>query len=302
MVRIVNRLQRQRDNHLNRIAKANERELIQNYQIALKEVRTKLAALYETTNGSWIEAQKYNRLTNLEQQIAKEIGKLTGKNAQTLQKYLRETYRESYYYTGYILSNEVRADLGYSVLKSELVEEAIKNPLDRVGYLQRNRDNQSRLTRQLREQLTQGLIQGEAYGTTAKRLKQRLDVGASRAIRIAQTENHRVRSAGTLASMEQGEKAGIAIKKRWLATADGSTRDSHQELDGKTLDLDEDFYGESGSGPAPGMLGSASEDINCRCDMIEIVEGFEPNKRIVRDADIQPYKSYKEYKKEGLIS
>lgn len=302
MVRIVNRLQRQRDNHLNRIAKANERELIQNYQIALKEVRAKLAALYETTNGSWIEAQKYNRLTNLEQQIAKEIGKLTGKNAQTLRKYLRETYRESYYYTGYILSNEVRADLGYAVLKTELVNEAIKNPLDRVGYLQRNRDNQARLTRQLREQLTQGLIQGEAYGTTAKRLKERLDVGASQAIRIAQTENHRVRNAGTLASMEQGEKAGIAIKKRWLSTADGSTRDSHQELDGKTIDLDEDFHGESGSGPAPGMLGSASEDINCRCDMIEIVEGFEPNKRIVRDADIQPYKSYKEFKKEGLIS
>src|SRR5690606_38957743 len=135
----------------------------------------------------------------------------------------------------------------------------------------------------------QGLIQGEAYGTTAKRIKERMDVGATNVMRIARTENHRIRNASKLDAMIEGEKAGITLKKQWISSIDGSTRDSHQELDGVQIDIDEDFEGENGSGPAPGNLGSASEDINCRCSMIEIVAGFEPNTRRVRGVGITEY-------------
>nr|BDD44724.1 hypothetical protein 5 [bacterium] len=281
-----------------------EEELIRNFQIALKEIRGKIAKLHEDIDGkpdTWAEANKYNRLTKLEKEIAAEIAKLTGKNAQTLKRGMVDTYEESYYRTAFVLSTAVKSDLGFAMLDRKLVEKAIQNPLDRIGFLQRNRDNQQRLTRQLRENLAQSLIQGEAYGTAAKRIKERMDVGATNVIRIAQTEMKRTRSAGKLDSMYEGEKAGLELKKMWLSAADSDVRDSHQELDGVTVGLHEDFEGEHGSGPAPGMLGDPREDINERCTMIEVVDGFQPNERRVRGVGITEYKTYNEYKKEGLI-
>lgn len=297
----MNKEQRQAQKALDKLEEEARKELIKHFRTSLKELRGKIARIYERYDGDWIEMQKYNRLTKLEKEIAQEIGKLTGKNAQTLKKGMMDVYEESYYRTAYILSNEVKSDLGFAMLDRKLVEKAIENPLDRVGFLQRNRDNQRILTRQLREQLTQSLIQGEAYGKAAKRIKDRMDVGASKALTIARTENHRVRQAAKLDSMKEGEKAGITLKKQWVATIDESTRDSHQDLDGVQIDIDEDFEGEEGSGPAPGMLGAAEENINCRCTMIEVVAGFKPNERRVRGVGITEYKTYNEFKKEGLI-
>lgn len=287
---------------LDQLEEKFQRELIRNFQVALKEIRGKIALSYEKYDGDWVEMQKYNRLTKLEKEIGKEIAKLTSKNAQTLKRGMMDSYEESYYRTAFVLSTAVKSDLGFSMLDRKLVEKAIQNPLDRVGFLQRNRDNQSRLTRQLREHLAQSLIQGEAYGTAAKRIKERMDVGATNVVRIAQTEMHRTRQQAKLDSMEEGAEAGIVIKKQWVSSIDDSTRESHQELDGVQIDIGEDFEGEYGSGPAPGNMGSAREDINCRCTMIEVVKGFEPKERRVRDIGITEYKTYKEFKKEGLKS
>src|SRR5690606_33839412 len=149
-----------------------------------------------------------------------------------------DLFEESYYRTAYVLTNAVNSDLGFVLLDRELVRKAIDNPLDRVGFLQRNRDNQARLTRQLREQLTQSLIQGEAYGTAAKRIKNRMDVGATNILRITRTEMHQTRQRSKLEGMKEGAERGILLKKHWLATIDNRTRDRHGKLDGVQVDLD----------------------------------------------------------------
>lgn len=292
----MNKRQEQAERILDRLEKEFEKELIHNYQLALKELRSKIAKIYEDYDGNWVELQKYNRLTKLEKEIAEEIRKLTGKNAFTLKKGMMDVYEESYYRTAYILSSEVQTDLGFALLSKELIQKSIENPLDRVGFLQRNLDNQARLTRQLREQLTQGLIQGEAYGTVAKRIKERMDVGATDAMRIAQTEMHRTRNSAKLDSMAEGVKAGVTIKKQWLATIDGRTRDRHQDLDGKQVDVDQPFKVGNYEGSAPGNFGVPSMDINCRCTMIEVVDGFEPNYRRVKGVGITNYATYHDFK------
>lgn len=281
--------------------KQYEKELLSAYQKSLKEIRSQIALAYEKYGGDFAEMQKYNRLTNLEKQIAKEIGKLTSKNAMTLKKGIGETFEDSYYRTAYVIEKEVQAKLGYSLLNKKSIESAINNPLDRVGFLQRNRDNQQRLTRQLKEQLTQGLIQGESYQKTAKRIKERMDVGATNVQRIANTEMHRAQSQGRLDSLIHANEKGVKMRKRWISSLDGSTRDSHQDLDGVTIPLDENFEGEEGSGPAPGQMGSAAEDINCRCTMISVIDGYEPQVRRAREVEGQKgeiigYKNYNEWK------
>ena len=60
----------------------------------MKEIRARIAFSYEKYDGNWIEMNRYNRLTKLEKEIAEEIRKLTGKNAQTLIRGMMELFEE----------------------------------------------------------------------------------------------------------------------------------------------------------------------------------------------------------------
>lgn len=292
--------QKEREVALSKLEKEYEKELIRNYQLALKELRGRIAFVYEKYDGSWIEMNRYNRLVKLEKEIIEEIRKLTGKNAKTLIKGLMETYEESYYRTSYVLTNAVQVDLAFAALSTELIRQSIENPLDRVGFLLRNKENQARLTRQLRELLTQSLILGESYRTAAKKIKERMDIGATNALRIARTEMHRVRHQAQLESMKEGEKRGIVLKKHWLATIDSRTRHNHGKLDGVQVDLDEQFEIDGYRGDGPGLFGAPEMDINCRCTMLEVVEGFEPKYRRIKDVGLVRYATYEDFIKKGI--
>jgi len=291
----------QADRALDRQQRGFERQLISAYTASLKEIRGQLAVAYEKYGGSFVEMQKYNRLANLERRIGKEIAKLTGKNAVTLKKGIGDTFEESYYRAGFTIETTVQAKLGFAPLSKKAIEASINNPLDRVGWLKRNRENQALLTRQMKQQLTQSLISGESYQDAAKRIKNRMDVGATNVVRIAQTEMHRSQSAGRLRGLHQAASKGVIMKKRWSATLDGDTRPAHQDLDGTTIGLDEDFISNAGGkGPAPGQLGTAADDINDRCTVISVIEGYEPKLRRARGEGVIPYTNYNDWK-EGRI-
>ena len=81
---------------------------------------------------------------------------------------------------------------------------------------------------------------------------------------IARTESISALNEGTL----EGWQEGGVTSKTWLAAMDDRTRETHAEMHGQTVDIDEDFESPDGaSGPCPGSLGEAGEDINCRCSM-----------------------------------
>lgn len=275
----------QSERALGRLERSIERSLLNSYQSSLKEVRSLLAEAYAKYDGSFLEMQKYNRLTTLERNISKEIGKLTGKNAVTLRKGIGDTFQEAYYRTGFAIETTAQARLGFGELPKRTIEASIQNPLDRVGWLQRNRDNQARLTRQMREQLTQSLIQGESYQNAARRLKQRMDVGAENVLRIARTEMHRSQSEGRLLGLDQAEEKGLIIIRRWVATLDGRTRPEHQELDGVDANEDGLFTVDGVEVRGPGLTGDPEQDINCRCTVIAVIEGYEPEARRAREVE-----------------
>src|SRR5690625_1882277 len=124
MAKNMNKEQIERQKALERLEKEFERELIRNYQLALKELRARIAFIYEKYDGDWIEMNRYNRFTKLEKEIAEEIRKLTGKNAQTLIRGMMDSYEQSYYLTAYVLTNIVEADLGFTYLNRELVRKS----------------------------------------------------------------------------------------------------------------------------------------------------------------------------------
>lgn len=122
----------------------------------------------------------------------------------------------------------------------------------------------------LKDTLSDGYQAGEGVDKLAVRVTDTmtLRIGQSAEV-IARTEVIGAENGGMLEGWRQSD---IVKGKTWLATMSGGrTRDTHVEAHGQTVGLDEDFEVGDGSGPAPGQIGLAEEDIQCRCTMIAVV-------------------------------
>ena len=95
------------------------------------------------------------------------------------------------------------------------------------------------------------------------------DARGRRSVVIARTESTRALNAGQLAATQQAGFEG----KQWLSTRDNQVRETHDALDGQTRKVNMNFDSPSGaSGPHPGALGTAKEDVNCRCTTLSVAK------------------------------
>lgn len=249
---------------------AHEKNLVKVYSRALKEIKLLILQMYEKYGSDVDYAQMvaYNRLTNLEQQIADEIKKLTNETIKTTTSTLKNIYSEQFYLTGFAFEESLGAKLGFGLLNPDVIKASVLNPLDRIKWTDRMKDHAQQYVKQIQTELTQGLIQGEGYGKIAKRIVDKTGINAGKVIRIVRTEGHRVQSAGSLLAYDKTQTAadrlGLKTVKVWVATLDNRTRDSHQRMDGKEADDEGIFTLPSGATTeAPGLSGVAEEDINC---------------------------------------
>ena len=95
---------------------------------------------------------------------------------------------------------------------------------------------------------------------------------AARALRIARTESTRNTNLGSIAAMSSASDLGVPVRKMWISAGDAEVREAHQELDGQYVFADEAFSSTGGSPMHPGGFGEASEDINCRCNLIPFID------------------------------
>lgn len=122
-----------------------------------------------------------------------------------------------------------------------------------------------------RQAIVAAIAKGEAAGEGIEAIADRIrqvfaEASRLRAVTIARTE---LLSASNQGSVEGARQSGVAEQKVWLATSDDRTRDTHRDVDGATVALEEPFD----VGGAPMMFpgdpaGPASETINCRCTLL----------------------------------
>lgn len=149
-------------------------------------------------------------------------------------------------------------------------------------------------TKQINSMVLQGIIQGESIKDISKRIFGEIDSKANKeglsdkelgellkrnkqaAIRNARTLVTGAENRGRLDSYKKAEKDGVVMKKVWMATPDGRTRDWHIDLDGQEIGVDEAFVdGKGNELMYPGDPGGAPETVyNCRCTMTSHVVGF----------------------------
>lgn len=96
--------------------------------------------------------------------------------------------------------------------------------------------------------------------------------------RIVKTETH---DALMESKIEAGRQAKENILKTWVTARDEKVRDSHNILDGVTLQLDEYFTsGLGNTALRPGEFNDPADDVNCRCSLLIRKTNLEYNQEI----------------------
>lgn len=240
------------------------------------------------------EAFKYGRMDKLNALVNEQakLGALT--DISNLEKQGIKLYTTQYdgyawaYSQGYALPITGGA-------KVQLVADALYSDFYGASFDATVRKNLGQFAENIISTVTRGLNQGNAYSKIAKALTEVTDRSYSNALRVARTEGGRIQSQAYIDSLQLLDEVGAEYGKMWQSTVDSDTRPDHVSMDGEQADKDGVFHLPNGAtGPAPRMTGSASQDINCRCTSVTIINGEKPTERRIRGDGIVPYETYRE--------
>jgi hypothetical protein len=303
----------------------------------LKESYAKLAGIDPASY--WAEMTKYERYKKLSEGITdsyKNASKLSGKSIEAgLSSAMNESYNRQLYLFNWITAELPAVPLNEDLLKYSITgnidiwKKIQKQGLDKIyGSLGQYTPQAGTLTQLLTKNYTaeldrilqsvqNGFITGKSYTNQSKAIAgiigkyiKSTDTGTGvkyNALRTARTEGNRVLNAGSLANANRAASLGIDMKKEWLSTLDTRTRSGHQSLDGQRRDLDKPFQSSISSGQAPGQMGAAADNINCRCTTIMIVDNTEPTVRRGRNPEtgkneVISFVSYNQWAKDNGIA
>jgi GntR family transcriptional repressor for pyruvate dehydrogenase complex len=115
-------------------------------------------------------------------------------------------------------------------------------------------------------------LSGESMDKIANRILPIVDSNKSAAIRNARTMVTGAENGGRLDSYHRLEEDGVILEKGWMATMDDRVRESHAELDGEYVGIDDPF---SNGLMYPGDPDGDPEEVyNCRCTMVTRIVAF----------------------------
>lgn len=238
------------------------KSLERNYKESLNAVQKEIAATYAKHGDILTPAimNKFDRFKKLEANIAKELKTLEANKESIIKEYLYGVYDLNYTGTAEFLTNK-GVSTSFGVLNKKAIKETLLTPLDQIAL----EDNAARVLTSIRRSLAQGITQGLSVRDMAKLVDKDLETNANNAVKIVRTETTRVLNTARQDAITKAQGDGVVVKKRWVATPDSRTRDSHAMLDGEVVDEDKPF---SNGLMYPGdPSGEASEVINCRCAM-----------------------------------
>jgi len=286
------------DNVADKILASTERQIKNAYKQAYTDMKVMFSEMFAKYESGGIltysEMAKYNRLKAMQIELQKTLKELYSTDSAILNRELSTVYKSTYYRTAYAIEKAAQSRLSYLPLDIARIKAAIQNPISGLTLKDTLIKNRDAIISKINQEITRGLIRGSSYGKMAAAIKETLGNDAKKALLVAQTEAHRVHNQARLESVGHADDLGVEQVKVWVATLDSRTRDAHQSLDGVEVGVDDDFKSSAGGrGPAPGMMGTAADDCNCRCTMRIEIKGFKPEFRRVRGEGVIPYVDYK---------
>jgi len=127
--------------------------------------------------------------------------------------------------------------------------------------------------RKIRKELEEGIKNGESIYNLSKRIERVFDEArGSRALAIARTETSR---AANFATVESYKQSGVVTGKRWLTAFDERTCVACASLNGKIVDLDENFFNKGDEYKDFKIdyddVGYPPLHVSCRCTVTPVV-------------------------------
>lgn len=186
-----------------------------------------------------------------------------------------DVFAENANYIAYQLEKDLGARINFGLYDANTVSRLIR---DEPELLPRKVVNGKKLEawnqKVIANSISQGIIQGESIDEISKRIARDTCISAGRSSTLyARTAVTGAQNAGRMERLHEAKDMGINVKKRWMAILDNRTRDSHADLDGETVDVDEEF---SNGLMYPGdPSGDPSEVYNCRCAMVYVYPEYE---------------------------
>ncbi|ANT43578.1 minor capsid protein [Lactococcus phage 58502] len=270
------------------------------YRKYLKDLKVQLKTWLELYDQmSFSEQLQVERLLNVANVINNLIGELGINVRQSIKAHIVKQGTDAYNSVWYELEQSNNILLDFDVLDPHYLETIMERPVAGKRLSKRLEDNVNQLAKASNNAISRGFMQGKAYADIARDISTETQASYKRAVRIARTESGRVSSISTQKAYKEATGKGIDLKKMWLATLDGHTREDHQHVDGQIREVDKMFQVGGYDALGPHQVGVPSEDINCRCTTRPIVHGIMPTvRRNNITGKVGEWKSYDDWLKE----
>lgn len=241
----------------------------------------------------------------LESQLDEALSKLKKGEYKTISDYMEDSYGTGFTSSLYRLQKQ-GVPLLFPMDKSEIIRAVQTNSKISGGLYKRLGINTRAMKNAIRQEITRGISSSMSYGDIARNIDNRMNSGLYNSYRIARTEGHRINQEASYDAMNKAKEAGADIVKQWDSTLDSRTRPHHRDLNGQIRELDEPFEIAGLQAMYPSGFGKASEDINCRCVVLEIgrweldeedtYTKFDGDENVIV-SDLSNVKSYEEFRK-----
>ena len=230
---------------------------------------------------SWMRGQVFRgkRWESKISQLIRIIHKTNNIAGEIIRKIKLFVFGENYNHNAY--ETEINTGISFDIYNEDAVDKLLKEDPKLLPEWRIDEEKDYLWNRQKVENcITQGIIQGESVDQIANRLASTLSSTNMNKMRMfARTAMTGAQNAGRQKQMEDAEAKGIKLKKRWLASLDNRTRDTHQRLDGQEVPVKESFHvGTKHGDETIRYPGDPNADpalvYNCRCTMIEVFDGI----------------------------
>lgn len=294
------------DNYIDKLINQADKEIETLFAKRLKEIKQIIANMYEKYDRdepqvTWTEFNKYNRLNKELNRIGQMLSQDYREVAKAIKQSQQNIYIEKYMMSLFLYEVASQTSMNFDIPTAQTIQTAIEQPIEfikLVPTLQKHRDD---TLKRIRMHITQGIMSGEGYSKIAKALRDDLGMAKAQSVRVARTETGRALSQAGLNSAMVAKDNGLNMKKRWYATKDTRTRDTHRHLDGTSVDIEDNFHSSGCVGPAPKLfvgVASAKENINCRCKLLYYIDEDElPTTMRTKEDGVIPFTNYREWEK-----
>ena len=256
----------------------NEKKVIQLlkrvYQQASMDCERKIRELAGRTDMENLQSIIYQKQYQeaRKKQLDGILDTLQNKEFESIAEYLTGCYEDGFLGTLYDIHGQgipliFPIDQG-QVVKAVQVDSKISTDLyTRLG------EDVNHLKKSIRAELSRGISNGSTWAEIATHIAYGMNSPFRKAMnhtmRIARTEGHRIQNQAQMDTLNKAKEKGADIVKQWNSTLDDRTRESHRILDGQIREIDGYFEVNGHKAKYPGGFGVASEDIHCRCCMLQ---------------------------------